>query len=161
MGFRTITVSDKKQILVNGSPVKLKGVNHHDSTPDKGWCMSDEDIIRDLALMKKLNMNTVRTSHYPPSPRFLDYCDKMGFYVILETDLETHGFVRRHADVGYGYDTESNEWVCTMPEWEDAFIERIVRAVERDKNHASIIMWSTGNESGHGSNHISMIIYPH
>jgi len=157
VGFRTITVSDKKQILVNGSPVKLKGVNHHDSTPDKGWCMSDEDIIRDLALMKKLNMNTVRTSHYPPSPRFLDYCDKMGFYVILETDIETHGFVRRHADVGYGYDVESIDWVATKPEWEEAFVERMVRAVERDKNHASIIMWSTGNESGHGVNHISMV----
>ncbi len=157
VGFRTISISENYEVLVNGTPIKFKGVNHHDSTPDKGWCMSDEDIIRDLALMKKLNINTIRTSHYPPTPRFLDYCDKMGFYVVLETDIETHGFVRRHADVGYGYDVESGEWPCTQPEWKEAHVERMVRAVERDKNHTSIVMWSTGNESGHGENHIAMI----
>ena len=157
VGFRTISISDKFEVLINGSPVKFKGINHHDSTPNKGWCMSDEDIIRDLALMKKLNINTIRTSHYPPTPRFLDYCDKMGFYVMLETDIETHGFVRRHADIGYKFDVESTDWPCTNPDWKDAHVERMMRAVERDKNHSSVILWSTGNESGHGVNHIAMI----
>ena len=157
IGFRTIEISDKYEILINGAPVKLKGMNHHDTTPDRGWCMSNEEILRDLALMKKLNINTIRTSHYPPTPAFLQYCDKMGFYVILETDLETHGFLRRNADVDYEYDIESEDWVATKPEWKDAFVERMQRAVERDKNSTSIIMWSVGNESGHGINHNAMI----
>ena len=117
--------------LLNGIAVKLKGVNHHDSTADKGWVMSDEEIINDLKLMKELNINTVRTSHYPPTPRFLDFCDKMGFYVVLETDIESHGFVRRYANVPYGYDVETGEWPCAMEEWKDEHVERMVRAYHR------------------------------
>jgi len=98
VGFVTYSVGENYEFLVNGVEVKLKGVNHHDSHPQKGWCMSDEDILADLLLMKKLNMNTIRTSHYPPTPKFLDMCDEMGFYVMLENDVELHGFCSR--DVG-------------------------------------------------------------
>lgn len=157
VAFVTYGISHKNEFLVNGVPVKLKGVNHHDSTRHAGWVMTDEEIINDLKLMKELNINTIRTSHYPPTPRFLDYCDRMGFYVILETDIETHGFIRRYADASYNFDVESIEWPCTMPEWKDEHVERMARAYHRDKNHPSIFMWSTGNESGHGSNHVAMI----
>lgn len=156
-GFRTIALSEDYELLINGTPVKLKGVNHHDTDPVKGWTMSEEDILRDLKLMKQLNINTIRTSHYPPSPKFLDFCDEMGFYVILETDIETHGIVRRYANVGYGFDVESTDWPCANREWKKEFLERMERAYERDKIHASIIMWSTGNESGYGENQHDMI----
>lgn len=157
VGFRTIAISDKLELLINGQPVKLKGVNHHDSTPTKGWCMTDEEMLRDLKLMKSLHMNTVRTSHYPPSPRFLDYCDELGFYVVLETDIETHGFINRYGNASGGFDMDSPDWLACDPIWKKEFVERMQRAVERDKNHVGIIMWSTGNESGHGPNHVAMI----
>ena len=157
VGFVEYKISEKCEFLVNGVPVKLKGVNHHDTDAVKGWTMSDDDIKRDLLLMKKLNINTIRTSHYPPTPKFLDMCDEMGFYVMLETDLEEHGFVNREAG-GCGYDVvDSLAWPCNLPEWKDAFVERMERAYNRDKNHASIFSWSTGNESGHGENHYEMI----
>ncbi|MEE1239977.1 MAG: glycoside hydrolase family 2 TIM barrel-domain containing protein [Acutalibacteraceae bacterium] len=157
IGFRTIEISSDYELLINGTPVKLKGVNHHDTHPEKGWTMSEEDYVRDLKLMKELNINTVRTSHYPPSPKFLDYCDEMGFYVILETDIETHGFLRRYANVGYCFDVDSPDWPCVNPEWKAEFLNRMERAYERDKIHTSIIMWSTGNESGYGENQHDMI----
>lgn len=157
VGFRTIAISEKKELLVNGVAVKLKGVNHHDSKPDTGWTMSKEDMLRDLTLMKSLNINTVRTSHYPPPPEFLQMCDRMGFYVILETDLETHGFCSRYGNVWTGYDMTDPIWPTIDTAWRPSFMDRMVRAVERDKNHASIIMWSTGNESGHADNHKAMI----
>ena len=99
IGFRTVRVSDKCELLINGVPVKLHGVNHHDTDPHKGWCQTEQELRRDLELMKQLNINCVRTSHYPPSPVFLELCDELGFYVILETDIETHGFLRRFANV--------------------------------------------------------------
>lgn len=157
IGFRTIAVSGDNELLINGVPVKLKGVNHHDTDPEKGWTMSDEDMLRDLKLMKELNINTVRTSHYPPHPKFLDWCDELGFYVVLETDIETHGFLRRNANVKYSYDVESGLWPCVEAEWQKEFVERMARAYERDKIHTSIIMWSTGNESGYGENQNAMI----
>ena len=119
--------------------------------------MSSADILRDLKLMKRLNINCVRTSHYPPSPEFLDYCDELGLYVILETDIETHGFVRRYANVGYGYDVDDTIWPCASDMWHKEFLERMERAYERDKIHTSIIIWSTGNESGFGKNQHDMI----
>lgn len=155
VGFRDVCVSDKRELLVNGAPVKLKGVNHHDTHPEKGYAMSPEDIRRDLCLMKKLNINTIRTSHYPPAPYFLELCDEMGFYVIDETDLETHGFCSRNNE--YKYDMESGDWPCQREEWRAAFVHRVMRMVERDKNHPCIIMWSMGNESGYGENHDAMI----
>ena len=159
-GFRTVEISDKCELLINGVAVKLKGVNHHDTDAYKGWYQSDEDLKNDLILMKKLNINTIRTSHYPPTPKFLDMCDEMGFYVMLETDLETHGFCERHT--GYSYDDKKehplhHEWISNQEEWKEAFVERMERAYERDKNHASIFSWSTGNESGHGDNHFEMV----
>ena len=159
VGFRTIAISDKLELLINGVSVKLQGVNHHDTHPYNGWVMSDEDILKDLRLMKQLHINCIRTSHYPPTARFLNFCDEMGFYVVLETDLESHGFVCRtgSAKNGNGYDVENGEWPCCLPEWKDEFVSRMERAYERDKNHASIIMWSTGNESSHGENHVAMI----
>ena len=160
-GFRTVEVSDKCELLINGTPVKLRGVNHHDTDPVNGWCQTEQQLRRDLELMKKLNINCVRTSHYPPTPAFMGMCDEMGFYVILETDIETHGILRRYANVPYRFDVESEDWPGTNPSWRKEHLERMERAVNRDKNHCSIIMWSTGNESGHGPNHEAMIDWLH
>lgn len=159
VGFRTIKISDKYELLINDVPVKLQGVNHHDTHPTNGWTMTNEEIRYDLEQMKKLNINSIRTSHYPPTPYFLDLCDEMGFYVTLETDIETHGFVCRYGNEKErrGYDVTSSDWPCQRPKWKAEYVERMQRAVERDKNHASIFMWSTGNESGHGANHKAMI----
>ena len=154
VGMRKIEISDKYELLINGVSVKLKGVNHHDTHPTDGYTMSDDFIRNELKLMKKLNINCIRTSHYPPTPFFLELCDEMGFYVVDETDIEIHGFVTRMS--GYKWDMESADWICTNPEWEDAFLDRMIRMVERDKNHPSVIMWSLGNESGHGENHEKM-----
>ncbi len=156
-GFRTIAISDKYELLINGVAVKLHGVNHHDTHKFNGWCQTEAELRADIELMKRLNINCIRTSHYPPHPAFLDMCDELGMYVVLETDLETHGFVRRLANVGYGYDVDSGDWPCTMPEWKKEYLERMQRAVYRDRNHVGIIMWSTGNESGHGDNHAAMV----
>lgn len=158
VGFVSYAIGKENEFLVNGTEVKLKGVNHHDTHPEKGWVMSDDDIRKDLLLMKKLNINTVRTSHYPPSPRFLDMCDEIGLYVMLETDLENHGVVSRESEY-CGYDCIENpdRWPCEIPEWKDSYVERMERAYNRDKNHCSIFAWSTGNESGHGKNHLAMI----
>lgn len=156
-GLRKIEISPENEILINGVAVKFHGVNHHDTSAHRGWCQSEEELRQDLLLMKKLNINCVRTSHYPPAPVFLQLCDELGLYVVCETDIETHGFLRRLPNVAYRYDVESNAWPCTKAEWEHEFVDRMVRMVEQFKNHASIFMWSTGNESGHGCNHVSMI----
>lgn len=157
VGFCEFTISPKCELLLNGTPIKLKGVNHHDTDPYTGWYQTDEQLYRDLKLMKQLNMNTVRTSHYPPTPKFLNMCDELGLYVVLETDIELHGYVPRDPHVPGGYDNDHPDWLGNKPEWEDAFVERIVRAFERDKNHPSIVMWSMGNESGFGPNHSAML----
>lgn len=156
-GLRKIEISDKYELLINGVAVKLHGINHHDTSKYNGWYQTEEELRRDLQLMKDLNINCVRTAHYPPTPQFMEMCDEMGFYVICETDIETHGFARRMANGVCSYDVESGDWPATKPEWEKEHVERMQRMVEYYKNHTSIIMWSTGNESGHGSNHISMI----
>ena len=159
VGFVNYEIGKEYEFLVNGTEVKLKGVNHHDTHPQNGWCMTDDEIREDLILMKKLNINTIRTSHYPPTPKFLDMCDELGFYVMLETDLETHGAVNREAG-GCGYDCLGNsDWLCSNQNWKHVFVERIERAYQRDKNHVCIFSWSTGNESGHGENHVAMIDY--
>ena len=156
-GLRKIEISENFELLINGVSVKLHGVNHHDTSKYRGWCQTDEELRKDLLLMKELNINCVRTSHYPPTPKFIQMCDELGFYVICETDIETHGFVRRYANASYGYDVQSNEWPATMLEWKKEHIERMERMVETFKNNPSVIMWSTGNESGHGCNHVDMI----
>ena len=157
IGLRRVEISENYELLINGVSVKLFGVNHHDTSKFRGWCQTDEELYADLLLMKELNINCIRTSHYPPTPRFIDMCDELGFYVICETDIETHGFIRRYANSGYRYDVDSNEWPATMPQWKKEFVQRMERMVECFKNNTSIIMWSTGNESGHGSNHVEMI----
>ena len=157
VGLRKIEISDRYELLINGVSVKLHGVNHHDTSKYRGWCQSEEELRQDLLLMKRLNMNCVRTSHYPPAPEFLRLCDEIGLYVVLETDIETHGFLRRLPNVPYRYDVESNAWPCTMADWKKEYVERMQRMVENYKNHVSVIMYSTGNESGHGCNQIAMI----
>ena len=157
VGFRDICVSPCRELLINGTSVKLKGVNHHDTHPVKGYALTEEDLYNDLVQMKKLNINTIRMSHYPPSPYLLELCDEMGFYVIDETDLETHGFCTRNTE--YDYDMESGDWLCHQEQWREAYVHRVTRMVERDKNHPSIIMWSMGNESGYGKNHDAMIAW--
>lgn len=156
-GLRRIEVSDQYELLINGVSVKLHGVNHHDTGKYRGWCQTDEELRADLMLMKELNMNCVRTSHYPPSPKFIQLCDEIGLYVVLETDIETHGFVRRYSNVPYGFDMSSNDWPSNRPEWKREHVERMQRMVENYKNHTSVVMWSTGNESGHGCNHVEMV----
>ncbi len=159
IGFRSIAISSKYELLINGVSVKLKGVNHHDTSAANGWYMTDDEILTDLKLMKKLNINTIRTSHYPPSPKFLQLCDELGFYVVLETDIETHGFVRTVPNIGWPqfWSYETGNWPCLDPKWKNEHIDRMQRAYHRDKNHSSIIMWSMGNESNCGENHIAMI----
>lgn len=144
VGFRHIEIRDTR-FLVNGVPITIKGVNRHDSHPDMGHTVSLEAMIKDITLMKQFNINTVRTSHYPNDPRWLDLCDQYGLYVIDEADLETHGM--------YCYDISQ---LSNDPAWQKAYIDRAERMVERDKNHPSIIMWSLGNESGWGQNHDAM-----
>ena len=156
-GLRKIEISEQYELLINGVSVKLHGVNHHDTSEFRGWCQSNEELRADLMRMKELNINCIRTSHYPPTPAFAEMCDELGFYVVMETDIETHGFVRRFPNVEYGFDVNSNEWPCTKAEWKNEHIERMQRMVEYHKNHACIIMWSTGNESAHGCNHVEMI----
>ena len=119
--------------------------------------MSQEELRKDLELMKDLNINCIRTSHYPPHPSFVQMCDEMGLYVICETDLETHAFVRRHPHTEHIFDVDSNDWPCVDPKWGKEYLERMQRMVEVFKNCPSVIMWSTGNESGHGFNHAKMI----
>jgi beta-galactosidase len=141
IGFRSVVVEDGL-LKVNGRRVLLRGVNRHEVDPDHGRAVSEEVMRHDVLLMKAHNVNAVRTSHYPPHPRFLELCDELGLYVIDECDLETHGF--------FVLDWRRNP--SDDPQWEDAFVDRMRRTVERDKNHPSIIMWSLGNESGSGRN---------
>lgn len=156
-GMRKIDVSNKYELLINGVAVKLHGVNHHDTSKYGGWCQTEEELRKDLELMKELNINCIRTSHYPPTPKFIEMCDELGFYVICETDLESHGVSMRIPNGPGAYDVWSNAWPCTKKEWKNEFVLRMQRMVEVFKNSASIIMWSTGNESGHGCNHVAMI----
>ena len=159
-GLRSIAISEDYELLINGTAVKLHGINHHDTSKYRGWCQSEEELRHDLMLMKHLNINCVRTSHYPPHPRFVQLCDELGLYVILETDIETHGILRRYANVPYEYDADSiDAWPCTLPQWKKEHVGRMQRALEYFKNAPSVIMWSTGNESAHGTNHAAMIRY--
>ncbi|MHC1695432.1 MAG: glycoside hydrolase family 2 TIM barrel-domain containing protein [Eubacteriales bacterium] len=145
IGIRSVK-RDGRRLLVNGKAVKIKGVNRHDSHPWLGHATPLEHIEEDLMIMKRHNVNAIRTSHYPNDPRFAELCDKHGFYVISETDIETHGM------------GAAGNWsmLSDSPDWREAYVDRAVRLVERDKNHPCVIMWSLGNESGYGSNHEAM-----
>ncbi len=160
VGMREIAISDQGQLLINGQSVILKGVNHHDTHPLTGYTMTDEDIRKDLLLMKQLNINCIRTSHYPPTPEFICMCNELGFYVVDECDNESHGFCFRssknYKDFN-GYDGENPIWPCTDPDWLDMHIDRMERTVERDKNHCCVIFWSMGNEAAYGPNIEAML----
>lgn len=153
IGFRSIAVSEKGELLINGTSVKLKGVNRHDTHPTKGYTVSLDDMMADLTLMKKNNINCIRTSHYPNDPRFYELCDKYGFYIIDECDLETHGveLIVRNMNPSFLFSDD--------PEWQDVYVDRMIRTLERDKNSVSIIFWSLGNESYFGNNHRAMSAY--
>jgi beta-galactosidase len=153
IGMRSQSVSRKGELLINGVSVKLKGVNHHDTHPFKGYTMSYDDIRAELLKMKELNINCIRTSHYPPQPVFIELCDELGFYVVDEADIETHGIANRNCN--WDYDA-SDMWPCKNPMWRDAFVDRAERLYERDKNHTCVIMWSLGNESNYGENFAAM-----
>ena len=153
VGFRDVKISDKGELLVNGSPIKMRGVNHHDTHPLFGHYEPNDLLRSELILMKKLNVNTIRMSHYPPTPYLLDLCDELGFYVIDEADQETHGFINRNANGTYNYDGEHPDWPCAQEEWKEMYLDRAIRMVERDKNHPSIIVWSLGNEGAYAQNH--------
>jgi beta-galactosidase len=141
VGFRRIEVRDG-QIRLNGRTVQFRGVNRHEWHPETGRSLDETTMRADVVLMKQHNINAVRTSHYPPDPRFLDLCDELGLLVIDECDLETHGF----ALVNWRNNPSDD------PRWRPAYLDRIQRTVERDKNHPSVIMWSLGNEAGTGRN---------
>ncbi|MBQ7654046.1 MAG: DUF4981 domain-containing protein [Clostridia bacterium] len=138
IGFRQVEINGEK-ILVNGQPLLIRGVNRHDFDPDFGWSVPDERYIQDLNIMKRCNINAIRTSHYPNDPRFYDLCDEYGFWVMDECDMETHG-VRRKNVPG------------NNPVWKEPVCDRMWRMVLRDRNHPCIFMWSLGNEAGDGSN---------
>ncbi|WP_409345692.1 glycoside hydrolase family 2 TIM barrel-domain containing protein [Paenibacillus sp. MBLB4367] len=152
VGFRSVELKDGN-FLVNGVAVMLKGVNRHDHHPDLGKAVPLSWMLEDVLLMKRHNINAVRTSHYPNDPRFYDLCDEYGLYVMDEADLECHGFYMTEG--GYGFE-EAKAWTTDNPEWEAAYLDRMERMVQRDKNHPSIIMWSVGNESAFGRNHVAM-----
>ena len=154
VGFRKIETNAHGEFLVNGQSVKLKGVNRHDVHPVYGQYVPEEHMVRDLVMMKQHNINTIRAAHYPNTSEFLELCNRYGFYLIQEADLEMHGFATRKAEGRYG--TYHPEWLTDQEAWKDAFIERASRMVERDKNHPCIVMWSIGNEAGYGANHDAM-----
>ena len=139
IGFRDIEIKDG-QLLVNGQPVLFKGANRHEMNPYKGYVVSESDMIQDIMIMKQLNINAVRTSHYPNDPLWYSLCDKYGLYVIDEANNESHG-------MGYGKESLAHD-----PDYTTAHLERIKRLVQRDYNHPSVIIWSMGNEAGHGMN---------
>ncbi|MGD0556586.1 MAG: glycoside hydrolase family 2 TIM barrel-domain containing protein, partial [Streptosporangiaceae bacterium] len=141
IGFRTVAITDGV-LTVNGRRILLRGVNRHEHHPERGRALDRETMLRDVLLMKRHNINAVRTSHYPPHPYFLELCDEYGLWVIDECDIETHGF---HFTNWQGNPADD-------PRWAPMMLDRMRRMVERDKNHPSIIMWSLGNESGTGVN---------
>ena len=145
VGFRDIRIAGG-QLLINGRPIKLRGVNRHEHDPLRARVMTEELMLRDLQLMKQANVNAVRLSHYPNCPRWYELCDSIGMYVMDEADCETHGL---------------RGTLASTPDWHAAFMDRVVRMAERDKNHPSVIFWSLGNESGYGANHAAMSAWLH
>lgn len=150
VGFRNIRLNGET-FLVNGVAIKFKGVNRHDYSPQNGRVVSREEIEKDIILMKQFNINAIRTSHYPNSYYLYDLCDEYGMYLIAETDLECHGFEL----------TGDYKWITDDPSWELAYVSRMTRMIERDKNHPAIIFWSLGNESAFGCNFSKMTDVAH
>lgn len=150
VGFRNIRLNGDT-FLVNGVAIKFKGMNRHDYNPRNGRVVAKEEIEKDIILMKQFNVNAIRTCHYPDSYYLYDLCDQYGMYVIDETDLECHGFEL----------TGNYSWISDDPTWELAYVSRMVRMIERDKNYPCILMWSLGNESSSGCNFFKMTEVAH
>lgn len=145
VGFRSVEIQGG-QMLVNGMPVRLRGVNRHEHDPRLGRVMTEERMLQDILLMKQGNVNAVRTSHYPNVSRWYELCDSLGLYVMDEADIEEHGL---------------RGTLANTPDWHAAFMDRAVRMAERDKNHPSIVIWSMGNESGYGPNFAAISAWLH
>lgn len=145
VGFRSVEVKGG-QVLVNGKPIRFRGVNRHEHDPRTARVMSEELMLKDIKLMKQANVNAVRTSHYPNHPRWYELCDSLGIYVMDEADIEEHGL---------------RGTLASTPDWHSAFLDRAVRMAERDKNHPSVIFWSMGNESGYGPNFAAISAWLH
>lgn len=167
VGFRQVEQIDGL-IVVNGKPILFKGVNRHEHHAKFGRAVPLEYMRRDILIMKTHNINAVRTSHYPCHPRFYDLCDELGLWVIDEADLECHGFydcVARPLDIQEEQPYEERKiltfpaaaaFTSDNPTWREAYLDRMRQMVMRDRNHASIIIWSLGNESFYGQNHTAM-----
>ena len=145
VGFRSVEIK-KGQLLVNGNPVRFRGVNRHEHDPRTARVMSEERMLQDILLMKQANINAVRTSHYPNVSRWYELCDSLGLYVMDEADIEEHGL---------------RGTLASTPDWHAAFMDRAVRMAERDKNYPCIVMWSMGNESGYGPNFAAISAWLH
>lgn len=145
VGFRDIRIAGG-QLLINGHPIKIHGVNRHEHDPYTARVMTEDRMLQDLRLMKEAHINAVRLAHYPNCPRWYELCDSMGMYVMDEADCETHGL---------------RGTLASTPDWADAFLDRVIRMAERDKNHPCVIFWSLGNESGYGPNHAAMSAWLH
>lgn len=153
IALRKIEIKDQV-IYLNGQKIKFRGVNRHDSDPVTGFTINPEQITTDLTLMKQHNFNAIRSSHYPNAPFFYEMCDKYGFMVIDEADIEAHGpfMIYRKEDTDYNRFKRWNEKIADDPVWEKAIVDRVKLMVERDKNRFCIVMWSMGNESAYGCN---------
>ena len=153
IALRKIEIKDQV-IYLNGQKIKFRGVNRHDSDPVTGFTINPEQITIDLTLMKQHNFNAIRSSHYPNAPFFYEMCDKYGFMVIDEADIEAHGpfMIYRKEDTDYNRFKRWNEKIADDPVWEEAIVDRVKLMVERDKNRFCIVMWSMGNESAYGCN---------
>ncbi|MFE5408988.1 glycoside hydrolase family 2 TIM barrel-domain containing protein [Microbacterium sp. NPDC056569] len=145
VGFRRVEIVDGV-LTVNGRPVTFRGVNRHEHHPDTGRTLDRATMVKDVVMMKRANIDAVRTSHYPPHPEFLRLCDEYGLWVIVEADLETHGFIYE----GWAHNPPA------LPEWRDAIMDRLLRTVEPHKNHPSIVVWSLANESMTGDGFAEM-----
>lgn len=145
VGFRSVEIKEG-QLLVNGNPIRFRGVNRHEHDPRTARVMSEKRMIQDILLMKQANINAVRTSHYPNVSRWYELCDSIGLYVLDEADIEEHGL---------------RGTLASTPDWHAAFMDRAVRMAERDKNYPSIVMWSMGNESGYGPNFAAISAWLH
>jgi beta-galactosidase len=154
VGFREVEIKNNVY-MINGVPLKLKGVNRHEVHPDTGQVVDRESMIRDIKLFKENNINAVRTSHYPNAPLFYDLCNEYGIWVMDEANIETHGYSTPY---WYNYNTKQNP-LANDPAWKESHVNRVARMAARDKNHPSIIMWSLGNEAGIGPNHDATYAY--
>lgn len=146
VGIRTVKV-ENGIFTVNGTAVKIKGVNRHDSDPIRGCAVTRDDVLKDLRLMKQHNINAIRTSHYPNIPEFTQFCDEFGFYIIAEADLETHG-----QEMIYHPTKEDLCYFANDPSYQESILDRVKKLVQRDKNRPCILFWSLGNECGYGPN---------